>query len=154
MAMETDTRARIETESIHWTSAIWAALLAGVVMGFMLQFVMGMMPMIGALYGAPGLVTGWIAHLFHSVVFGLVYAVIAGRPAVAAYATRTGTGVGLGVAYGIVIWIVGAGIVMPLWMGALGMPAPGVPNLDPMSLVGHVVFGALLGGGYALLVRR
>lgn len=123
-------------------------------MGLMLQFVMGIMPVIGALYGAPGLVTGWIAHLFHSVMFGLVYAGVVSRSSLAAYATRTGGGAALGAAYGILIWVVAAAFVMPIWLGVLGMGAPPVPNFNPTSLVGHVVFGVLLGATYAILRGR
>lgn len=154
MATESETGVRTDAETSPWQSAVIAALVAGVVMGFMIQFVMGIMPVIGALYGAPGIVTGWIAHLFHSVVFGLIYAAVVDRPALAEYATRVGSGVALGAAYGVVVWVVAAAIVMPLWLSALGMNAPAVPNFNPTSLVGHLVFGVLLGAGYALLRSR
>jgi hypothetical protein len=61
---------------------------------------------------------------------------------------------GLGVAYGILVWFVAAGFVMPVWLQSVGFAgAPPVPNLAPMSLVAHVVFGAILGAIYPI-VRR
>lgn len=154
MAAEAETATRTETGMSRWTSAAIAGLAAGVVMGLMIQFVMGIMPVIGALYGAPGLVTGWIVHLFHSVVFALIYAGIVGQPSLSNYATKATSGAGLGAAYGFAIWIVAAVVVMPLWLSAIGLPSPGVPNINVQSLVGHLVFGVLLGALYPLLTNR
>ena len=54
----------------------------------------------------------------------------------------------LGVAYGVAIWVVAAGFVMPVWLRALGVQAP-VPNLTAAGLLGHVLWGATLGGLFA-----
>lgn len=129
-----------------------ASIVAGVVFGAMLQS-MGMLPMIGALYGVPTAAAGWIAHIFHSIVFGLVFVVLLGVPAIAGYTRGIGTGIAAGALYGIAVWLTAAAVVMPLWMSALGMAAPAIPNLDVMSLLGHAVFGIVLGGVYAALVR-
>nr|WP_318247899.1 hypothetical protein [Saliphagus infecundisoli] len=41
---------------------------------------------------------------------------------------------------------------MPVWLSTVGFPmAPPVPNFDPTSLVGHAVYGLVLGIGYAVL---
>lgn len=154
MATETETSVRTGAETNYWRNAAIAALVAGVAMGLLIQFVMGIMPVIGALYGFDGLVAGWIAHLFHSVVFGLVYAAVVDRPTLAGYATRPGTGAVVGAGYGLVVWLVAAAVVMPLWLSAVGLPSPGVPNFDPQSLVGHLVFGAILGAVLAALANR
>ena len=153
MESETETAVRRETGTVDWTTAILAGLGAGVVMGLMIQFVMGIMPVIGALYGAEGLVTGWVAHLAHSVAFALVFAAVVSQPPLAKYADSVGPAAGLGLVYGVILWLVAAAIVMPIWMAAVGLPSPGVPNVNPQSLVGHVVFGVLLGGLYAVLSR-
>jgi hypothetical protein len=35
---------------------------------------------------------------------------------------------------------------MPIWLSAVGFPmAPAVPNLNPMSLLTHLAFGAVVG---------
>ena len=39
---------------------------------------------------------------------------------------------------------------MPVWLGMAEM----VPAFDPMSLVGHVVYGVILGAGYPLEIGR
>ena len=38
---------------------------------------------------------------------------------------------------------------MLIWLSAVGFPmAPPLPNFNPMSLVGHVVYGVILGAVY------
>lgn len=144
-------------ENRTWIAGGVGGLVAGVVMGVLLQVVMTpvIASAIPALYGASGLVAGWAAHLFHSVVFGLVYAALASFTSLSRYADDATTGAGLGIAYGVVVWVVAAAFVMPYWLGAVGFPgAPPLPNFNPMSLVGRVVFGLVLGVVYAYVGTR
>lgn len=141
-----------------WVAGGVSGLIAGVVMGLMLQTMMTpvITTAIPALYGGSGVVVGWIAHLFHSVVFGLLFVGAVGSvSSLGEYASRVSTGAGLGLGYGVLLWVVAAGFVMPIWLGAVGFPGtPPTPNFNPMSLVGHVVFGVVLGALYPLLRNR
>lgn len=79
-----------------------------------------------------------------SAVLGVVFGALVG----ASGRSDTGTLAGTGLAYGVVL----AGIVMPIWLSAVGFPmAPPLPNLDPMSLGGHAVYGVVLGVVYAIV---
>ena len=140
------TSVALDTTVTKWSSAVVASLVAGAAMGIPMQFVMGIMPTVGALYGWEGVAAGWVAHLFHSVVFGVVFAGVASVGPLKNIAARFPTSVGVGAQYGVVLWVFGGVVAMPLWLSAAGLPNPGVPNLNLMSLVGHVVYGALLGG--------
>jgi len=152
MASETGTATDVSTENVPWVVGIEAGLVAGVVFGLLIQFVIGAMPAVGALYGAPGLLTGWIAHLFHSAVFGAVFAWLAGTDALAGYADGVARSAGLGLGYGFVLWLVFLVFVWPVWLGAVGFPlAPPVPNLAVPPLVGHLVYGLVLGAVYPVL---
>ncbi|RQH01435.1 ATP-binding protein [Natrarchaeobius oligotrophus] len=133
-------------------AAAVASIVAGLAMGLYLQYAQGLLPVIGALYGVDNAVVGWITHLFHSVVFGLVFAAGTVRPAARRYhgvAARTG----LGIAWGVVLWLVAAGVVMPAWLTAVGVQAV-VPNLTGPGLVSHVLWGGVLGGLYTVLADR
>ncbi|WP_225741208.1 DUF6789 family protein [Halorussus halophilus] len=89
------------------------------------------------------------------MVFGLVYAAVVGVPSLSQYATKETTGAALGAAYGVVLWFVAAGFVMPIWLDAVGFSnPPPVPNLSAMSLVGHLVYGVLLGALFATMSQR
>lgn len=153
---ETETAVQRETEiENRWVAGAVGGIVGGVGFGILLQFVMGIMPVIGALYGVESLLAGWIAHLFNSLVFGLVYAGLAATPRFAAWARDVGRGAGLGAAYGVVLWIVAAGIVMPIWLDVVGFASPPpLPNLTVMGLIGHLVYGVLLGVVFVAMVRR
>lgn len=141
-----------------WVAGAISGLAGGIVLGLMLQLMMT--PIIAmaipALYGASGIVAGWIAHLFHSLVFGLVFAgIVTSSSTLSGYANRVSSSLGLGIVYGVVLWIVAAAIVMPIWLGVVGFPAaPPLPNFNPMTLVGHVVYGAVLGVLFPLVRNR
>ncbi|WP_266078997.1 hypothetical protein [Haladaptatus caseinilyticus] len=136
-----------------WSSSIVGGLAGGIVFGVLMQS-MGMLPVVASLYGLDGVVMGWVAHLFHSIVFGLVFGGIMTMTGLRRYATKIVPTAGLGAAYGALLWFIAAGIVMPLWLGAVGMEMPPVPNLDPMSLVGHLAYGVVLGAVFAAWYRR
>lgn len=133
--------------------------LGSVAFGLLMQFVIPQPVLetaIPAMYGVagPALAVGWAIHLFHGVAIGLVYALVATIDAASQYVHDVGGGVAAGALYGIVVWLALAVVVMPIWLEAVGFPgAPPLPNVALPSLVGHVVFGAVLGAVYALLVR-
>ncbi|MFB6280404.1 MAG: ATP-binding protein [Haloferacaceae archaeon] len=130
-----------------------AALVAGVVMGGLLQATTAGIAVIGALYAGMNVGVGWVVHLFHSAVFGVGFAVALTVTRLRRLRERPAASAAAGVGYGVLLWLVAAGVVMPLWLRAVGVPAP-LPNLDLASLVGHVAWGATLGGLFALLESR
>jgi two-component system OmpR family sensor kinase len=131
--------------AVRLRNSVGGALIAGVAMGVLLQALTTSLPAIGGLYGAESARVGWILHLFHSVVFGVAFATL-----LAPDGETLGRGVATGVAYGLALWLVAAGVVMPLWLDAVGVPAT-VPMLTGPSLVGHTVWGSLLGALYCVL---
>lgn len=126
-----------------------AAIVAGVVMGVAMTAMGGSVPVIGALYGVPNPAVGWLTHEFHSVVFGLLYLVVLAA-APWGLAERTAGRIGLAGAWGVVIWLLAAGVIMPIWLRLVGIPAS-LPTLTLQSLIGHVVWGLTLGSVYAAI---
>ena len=140
-----------------WISAGIAGAVGTVVFGAV-QMAMGATGVIAvaipALYGVsgPNLAVGWVIHLVHGVVLGFGFALLATRPSVKQYATRVGPSAALGLVYGLVLTIPTAGIIMPLWLAAVGFPnAPPLPNLTVMGFVGHGIYGLVLGATYPVL---
>jgi len=119
-------------------------LAAGVAMGAFFQATTGTLPVIGALYGASVSSVGWVAHLFHSAVFATVFTVVRSEIPGGLLDESVGDSVAAGVAYGLFLWFVMAGVVMGLWLNAVGVATP-LPNLGPASLVGHLLWGGLVG---------
>lgn len=126
-----------------------SALVAGVVMGTISQAVFGSFSIVGALYGVANVGVGWLLHIFHSLIFGILFAVAVAYSNPANALRRPGVMVALGVAYGVFLWLFAAGVVMPLWLNAVGVPST-VPMLSLPSLLAHVAWGVVLGGAFAI----
>lgn len=154
MVSETTTHEPTSTESqtrlVPWQAGLVGGLAGGLVFGAMLS--MMMTPVIEmaipAMYGiaGPAGLAGWVIHMSNSAVLGVVFGGLVGRAGL----EGMGRAAGAGLVYGAVLWVVLAAIVMPIWLGAVGFPAtPPLPNFNPMSLVGHLVYGLVLGVVYA-----
>ena len=125
---------------------IYGGLAGGLLFGAMMGM-MGMLPMIGKMVGHPTAITGFVVHMVNSVVIGAAFAVLFGR-----FAGTLASGLRTGALYGGIWWILGPLTLMPLFMGmGLGVNwnAAAVTNMLP-SLMGHLVYGVVLGLTYAL----
>jgi uncharacterized membrane protein YagU involved in acid resistance len=129
-----------------------------VVFGLMMQLMMAptptggqmpMMAMVANVVRSDSIIVGWLYHLFNSAVIGAVFGWLLGN--------RThsyGGGLGWGVLYGLVWWVLGGLILMPV---LLGMPAFAPLMMAEMrlvalgSLMGHLLFGAILGLSFVWL---
>lgn len=140
-------------------TSIVAGLIAGVVFGIMMQMMvvptpdggqMSMIAMIGQIVGSPTVTAGWLYHLFNSTVVGSVFGVFLGSRVYG-----LGSGLAWGSVYGFGWWILGGLILMP---ALLGMPMfapltmPAMRTMAIGSLVGHLIYGLVLGGVFAWLV--
>lgn len=152
MASETATETVVgrNTRIEPWQGGVVGGLLGGAVMGVMLT--MQMTPVIEnaipAMYGLSGGLAGWVVHMFHAAILGVGFAAVATRVDLDSLAPS----VGLGLAYGVVLWLVLAVLVMPVWLQTVGFAgAPALPNVNVQSLVGHLVYGGVLGLVYPLI---
>jgi hypothetical protein len=148
--MATETATRGSTERIDWQLGVVGGILGATAMALL---VTAMNPptlaaAIPALYGLSGGVAGWVVHLSHGAVLGVVF--VAGVRALDV--DGVGPTVGAGVAWGVLTWAGLAALLMPVWLSAVGFPgAPPFPNFAPPSLLWHVVYGLVLGGAFAAL---
>jgi two-component system OmpR family sensor kinase len=126
--------------------AISAGLAAGVAMGGAMLALGGDVPVIGSLYGLEEFGIASIAHEFHSVVFGLVYAALLSTLP-GEYTDTAGRQVVVATGFAVFLWLVAAGLVMPFWLQLVGVDAA-FPNLAVPGFVGHVVWGITLGALY------
>jgi hypothetical protein len=143
-------------------AGVVAGLVAGIVFGFTMQMMsaptpdgrqMPMMGMIAQVVRSDSLAVGWLYHLFNSAVIGAIFGWLLGDR----IAGRLGPGAGWGAIYGFGWWILGGLILMPVF---LGMPAFAPLKMPPMrpvamgSLMGHLIFGLILGTATASLRGR
>jgi hypothetical protein len=141
-------------------ASVIAGLIGGIAFGLMMQMMTaptpdgGQMPviaMVGQIVGSPTVGAGWLYHLFNSALIGAIFGWLLGDR-VHGYTSA----LGWGALYGFAWWIVGGLILMPI---LLGMPAFAPLMMPPMrmvaagSLVGHLIYGFILGAAFAWLYR-
>lgn len=147
--MATTSVERVETpaaSSLIIEGAI-AGLIGGVVFGIMMAM-MDMLPMVGMLIGVESAVVGFIVHLAISAFIGAVYGLVAGRFANTATVAFVG-----GVVNGVVWWVLGALVMMPLFLG-MGEMVFVVEQTQWMSLLGHLIYGLITAFVFLALRRR
>lgn len=130
-----------------------AGLAGGVVFGILMAM-MGMLPMVGMLIGVENAFVGFLVHLVNSAIIGAIFGVL-----VAGIAGKIWPLLGAGMVYGVVWWVLGALIIMPLWLSVTADPMMSdmvlkVGNDQWMSLLGHVIFGLVTAGVLYGLHRR
>lgn len=132
-----------------WQSGAIAGLLAAVVMGVGITVTQqGTMQLaIAGLYGQAGnLLVGWVAHIIHGTVFGMLFALVLAEPGLYHLTDWPWKTAIAGIVYGVVLAVGGAAIVMPMWLEVLGAPAPEtIPALSAPMLLWHLLYGAVLG---------
>ncbi|MFB6221039.1 MAG: DUF6789 family protein [Halolamina sp.] len=152
MSTATETTREADVSTANWRAGAVGGIVGALVMGALVAVMNAavLAVAIPSLYGLappPNLLLGFLVHAFHGAVLGLVFVGIAS----ALGYDSTGKLVGLGLGWGVVTWVVLAGLVMPVWLSAVGSPAsPPLPNFAPPSLLWHAVYGLVLGGVYAV----
>lgn len=121
-------------------------LAGGIIFGAMMHM-MGMLGMVAGLIGAEGTAAGWAVHLVISAGLGIGYALTVG-----AMDPGLGASAGFGLVYGAIWWVLGPLILMPLIMGMSAFPEIGQDQI--LSLVGHLVYGLILGLVFVALRDR
>ncbi len=124
-----------------------AGLGGGVVFG-MLMAMMGMLPMVAMLVGSESAFVGFLVHMVISAVIGGLYGLVVGR-----LPKTLGTAIGVGVVNGVVWWVLGALILMPLLLGMAAMVLK-VGTDQWFSLMGHVIYGIVTGLLFIPLSKR
>ncbi len=137
-------------------AGIVAGLIGGAVFGMMMQMMAApdgkpMMAMVAQVVRSESLVVGWLYHLFNSAVIGGIFGWLLGNR-IGGY----GTGLLWGALYGIAWWILGGLILMPLFLGMSPFAPLMMEMMRPVamgSLMGHIIFGLILGLSFLLLSR-
>jgi len=137
-----------------WVGEVGSGILGGLVGGLAfggLMAVMAMLPMIGMLAGREDALVGFAIHMLISATIGAIYGALFGAlPA----ARRPPSGAALGLAYGFAWWVLGPLLIMPSMMGMGPQFGAAFNQMNLISLMGHLVFGLLLGVAFALIMAR
>ena len=133
-----------------YLAGVIGGLIGGIVFGAMMGK-MGKLPMVAKLWGGSSNAFGFFVHLVNSAIIGVLYIVLV--PALGLTGIETaGLGILYGLIYGIIWWILGGVIIMPVWLGMGFQLSSGAIKKKLMGLVGHSIYGLLLGLSVALLL--
>ncbi|HXG91437.1 MAG TPA: hypothetical protein VNN73_03590 [Blastocatellia bacterium] len=135
-------------------AGIIAGLIAGLVFGVMMQMMMTpdsmpMMSMVAKVVRSDSILVGWLYHLFNSAVIGGLFGWLLGNR-IHGY----GAGLGWGALYGVVWWVLGALVLMPILLGMSAFAPLMMEMMRPVatsSLMGHIIYGLILGAGFVAL---
>lgn len=125
-----------------------AGLVGGIAMGAVLTILVPtfLQDMVPALYDLQGGIAGWFAHLIHSIIFGTLFALIVLMSPFRRYVNSVQMTTFSGIIWGILLWIITTGIVMPLWLKiTYYTESPLIPYLHPSLFLAHVVYGVIIG---------
>ena len=118
---------------------VYGGVAGGVVFGGMMGM-MGMLTMIGSMVGSSSAWVGFVVHMMISGAIGGTFGAVVDLSGLRA-------NVGAGLAYGVMWWVLGPLTLMPAFMGmgfGVNWNVAAMSEAMP-SLVGHLVFGAILG---------
>jgi len=133
-------------------TGVFAGLIGGLVFGGLMAM-MSMLPMIGMLVGSESAIVGFLVHMGMSAVIGAIYGGTVNVLRLApAYQLVPGAGVGL--AYGFVWWILGPLVIMPTMLSMGPQFGAALSQMNLMSLIGHLMYGALAGAAFAAITAR
>lgn len=134
---------------MDYKNSVLAGLVGGVAMGLIMAL-LGSTPMVAELVAPNSALWGWVSFLVVSAVLGVLFTMVFG--------SRLSRGnmnpLGGGLLYGFIWYLLGP---LTLWPGLMGMglqwSGAGISG-SVNSLVGHLIFGAVLGWVYQRLSNQ
>lgn len=136
----------------NWARTVLIGVIGGIPFGLIIQFWMGNMIDVGAMYGDHSVVRGWSAHLLHSIVGAIVFTGIVTNTRLKDHVTAPLRKTAFGIAYGLILWFVFIMALLPVWLGVMTQWGGGTPFLDiksrfPASVIGFLVYGLIVAWG-------
>ncbi|MCO4755916.1 MAG: hypothetical protein KC478_15655 [Bacteriovoracaceae bacterium] len=142
-------------------NGVLAGLIAGVAFGVLMSVIsvpnehgekILMMKMVAMVIGQETLFYGWLYHLFNASIIGAMFGMVYG-PKLKTYKS----GLICGSLYGVVWWISGGLILMPVFLGNHIFGPIIYSELRPLaiaSLAGHLLYGLILGLSFAYILKK
>lgn len=124
-----------------------------------------LMVTIPAIYGLePVGPLGWVIHIAHGIILGVIFGLLVMRDSILGI-LRTDVEtdalsqagiilrmIGAGFVYGMTVWAILPLIVLPVWITTVGVGEQTFPATPAISLLGHALFGVVLGAIFAATV--
>lgn len=128
-------------------AGVIGGLVGGAAFGVMMA-AMNMLPMVGMLIGQENALVGLVVHLLISAFIGASFGILSNWLPAGMTPRLIEGGI-----YGIIWWVLGALVLMPLMLGMNAMVFV-IGEAQIMSLIGHLIFGVLMGGVFHWFLNR
>lgn len=119
-------------------------LVGGVLLALVIQ-IAGLIHTAGRVVGLEGAAAGWATLVVVGLLLGVLYALVLGR-----LKHSWGTGLAYGAVYGVVWWVLGTLIILPL---AVGQAVFTVGAATAANFVGYMLLGIGLGLVYTAMAK-
>ncbi|AUH73517.1 hypothetical protein [Legionella sainthelensi] len=134
---------------------IWQGTVAGIIAGIVFAFFLvhaGMLETLGNIINLPTVTGGLLVHAVVSIGGGIAFALILGW-----LINSWISAIGLGVLFGFALWVGGPMTLLPALSSGASLfakwTAEGIKQNIP-ALVGHIVYGVVLGISYFILKQK
>jgi hypothetical protein len=144
-------RPRAKQAAFSWPRAISVGGLAGVIGGWAFGKWMaqvGFFPLIAGLVNSDSATVGVTLHYIFAIIIGASFGLLFQRDV-----RGFGSSLGWGMAYGLLWWFIGPLTILPLWQGNPIDWSYTQGSVLFGSLVGHVIYGLIVGLVYAAIDR-
>ncbi|WP_454784289.1 hypothetical protein [Legionella sp. WA2024007413] len=139
-------------KNFNW---IWQGAIAGIIAGIVFAFFLahaGMIETLGMIINMPTIAGGLVVHAVVSIGSGIAFALILGW-----LINSWIIAVVLGLLFGVAMWVGGPMTLLPVLSSGTPLFAKwtieGIKHNIP-ALVGHIVYGVVLGISYFILKRK
>ncbi len=133
------------TTSSRYLSGAIGGVVGGIIFGVVLTF-FGIMPTVASLIGSTSLTVAWFIELVASIIVGLTYAWWFGS-----LSDNIGMTTGYGMLHGLIWWVIGPLVILPLLLGSSIQLGNALTRDNVLSLLGYLLYGAVLGATYGAL---
>ena len=130
-------------------NGVIGGLVGGVVFGMMMAM-MGMLPMVAMLVGSQSPIVGALVHMVISGAIGFAYGLVL---FLTNFEFSVGFAIISGMVNGVIWWVLGALILMPLGLGMTEMVFK-IGTDQWFSLMGHVIYGVVAGLVFRSLMKK
>ena len=135
--------------SFSWPRAVVVGGLAGMIGGWAFgkwKAQVNFFPLIAGLVNSESIMVGMTLHFIFAVMIGASFGVLFQRDV-----RGTGSSMGWGTGYGLLWWFLGPLTILPTWQGHRPDWSYQRGNVLFGSLVGHIIYGLIVGLIYAAL---
>ena len=146
MSTETSIRATDLTRG-SWEGGVLAGIAGGVpfCVALSLWFPRFLRESLPAMVALDGGIVGWVLQMSLAAAFGVPFALAIGA---LGWDDAVLPSVALGGVYGVVLWFGAFGLLFPVWMMLIGVPAVTQVAFNVVALAGYVAYGVVLGAVY------